>query len=155
MKCNITHFLSYLFLISLLIACKSGNKQDSDIPFTNPTEEEIQLYRSIIDIHDQVMPKMGEITNLQSKLKAEKHLIPIGETSDMRVQINEHLSQLNKGENGMFDWMNEFAKLQDLERDEVLNFLIIQEDQVRTMADQIESSIAGAQEFLKTFPYAQ
>ncbi len=130
------------------MACKSSSKKSESIPFDNPTEEEADLYNEIISIHDDVMPKMGLITELKDKLKAEKEFISSTEPSNRRKEINSHLSELNKAENGMFDWMNAFSEINELERKEILDFLIRQENDVKIMADQMNSSIASAEEFL-------
>ncbi len=141
-----------LVLILLLItafSCKQNKHQVEGVPFSNPTEQEANLYKNIIDVHDEVMPKMSEIADLKAKLKIEKEMIPVSESDPKRSAINAHLSELNKGEEGMFTWMNNFAAINDLPREEILPFLIKEESQVQVMADQINASIASAQEFLK------
>ena len=58
-------------------------------------------------IHDWTMPLMGKIDNLREKLKQERKLA-LNTNAKKYLEINNLLSELNRAEDSMFDWMNGF-----------------------------------------------
>lgn len=136
----------FLLLSVLLYSCKGDkSKHSSALPFDNPTEAEAKLYASCIAIHDEVMPRMGELTQLRTQLKEIKSAIPDAiENEDQLKLINGRLSDLNKAENMMFDWMARFAEVKNLERAKVDPELYSLERSAQDMKTFFEQSISKA-----------
>ncbi len=67
------------------------------------------LYDEVMEIHDDVMPKMS---NIRKEIKKANKLIKDtpSMSSDDSLQLNQILSDLKKSEKAMWDWMHEFDK---------------------------------------------
>jgi DNA-binding HxlR family transcriptional regulator len=85
-----------LFLLSLLQSCKE-NTQSRQI-------EEMHLV--VMEIHDAVMPKMRDIHQLKKELRS---LISERKLSDS-LEILETITLLNRADDAMMDWMDEYKK---------------------------------------------
>ena len=70
-------------------------------------EKEKSLYDQVMDIHDEVMPKMDDIYKMRKSLKDS-----IANTPDMpeetRQQFTQTILQLDSAGNSMMVWMREF-----------------------------------------------
>ena len=70
-------------------------------------EKEKSLYDEVMDIHDEVMPKMNDIYKMRKSLKDS-----IENTADMseetKLQITNTILQLDSAGNSMMVWMREF-----------------------------------------------
>ena len=65
------------------------------------------LYNEVMKVHDEVMPKMGELHKLKRELKKK-----IEETSDLteekKKEIEATIAKLDSASDGMMTWMHEF-----------------------------------------------
>lgn len=92
----------YLLTFLLFISC-SGNKKNSD-KYTEAKE----LYKQSLDIHDEIMPKMGEIMQLQQKLKDKKDSIS---DQDKVSKIETSIQDLENINADMMQWMHNIPKV--------------------------------------------
>jgi hypothetical protein len=107
--------------------------------------------KGVMAIHDEVMPKMGTIGKLVSQLDEK---ITNDASSEDYVAAREDLKAAHKA---MMDWMKGFGDRFD--GDEILNgkalteekqkWLDEEEDKVKALRDQINSSIKKAEALLK------
>jgi hypothetical protein len=126
-------------LISLS-SCKNEKKTEG------PTQME-----QVMDIHDEVMPKMGTIGKLIGQLGDK---IEQTDTPDPYIAARKDLRIANKA---MMDWMKDFGNSFDSDEimkgkalsDEKQKILDQQEIAVDVLRDQINTSIANAQNLLK------
>lgn len=135
-KKHIILFLSAL--ITLTYSCKEEDKENSQM-------------KQVMAIHDEVMPKMGTIGKLVSKLDEK---ITNDPASDSLADAREDLKAAHKA---MMDWMKGFGERFD--GDEILKgkaltpekqkWLDEEEAKVKALRDQINTSISRAQELLK------
>ena len=58
------------------------------------------LFTEVIDLHDELMPKMSELTNLEEQLESQDSL---GQ-ADQQI-----LENLKKADSRMMDWMHDFT----------------------------------------------
>lgn len=74
---------------------------------TNCGEKEKSLYDQVMDIHDEVMPKMNDIYKMRKTLKDS-----IANTADMpeetKLKFEQTILQLDSAGNSMMVWMREF-----------------------------------------------
>ena len=70
-------------------------------------EKEKSLYDQVMDIHDEVMPKMNDIYKMRKALKDS-----IANSADMseetKLQITQTILTLDSAGNSMMVWMREF-----------------------------------------------
>ena len=93
-----------LFLISGILAagCSQGSKekQKNEDPNKN-------LYDQVMDIHDDVMPKMDELYNLKRQLKEKVENSP-DLVASKKQEIETTILLIDSASRGMMRWMNEF-----------------------------------------------
>lgn len=133
-------YLLLLFSGSLLFSCKEEKK----------AEEGNSQMESVMAIHDEVMPRMGTIGKLVGQLKPR---VDSTETGQAYAHAMEDLQQAHAS---MMDWMQGFGNRFDSE--EILNgkalseekkqWLDEEEEKVKQVREQINSSIAKAEALL-------
>ena len=127
-------------LMLLGISCKEGNKKEE-----GPSQME-----RVLAIHDEVMPKMGELGKLVGQLKERV------ETSESSEQYEMAMRDLQKANVAMMDWMKAFGDR--FSSEEILNhaqlseekklLLAEEEEKVKALKDQITSAMARAKALL-------
>jgi len=142
---------SFLLLISVFLACQSDDKagNTADVP-----SELRDLHQEILAIHDEVMPEMSTLTNLQSQLsdhlKALRRQEPI--SNEQLKQTNRVLGGLNRAESAMWDWMHEFSTLDAVPDEEKAEFLNLQKSSAESMKNMVISSMENAKKFIDENP---
>ena len=101
---------AFLLLMLTLVACNKGAQTTTEAA-TEDSPNQI-LYDQVMDVHDEVMPKMDEIMKLKRELQEQ-----IANTPDMVVerkqQLEKIISNLDSASNAMMDWMHKFNPLPD------------------------------------------
>ena len=102
-------------------------------------------------IHDEVMPKMGKLGKLVGELKEKI------DTTETGKQYESAMKDLQEANRSMMDWMMNFGDRFD--SDEILDgkalteqkqlWLNEEEEKVKKLKEQINSSIARAEALLK------
>ena len=134
------HIIAFLFLVALF-ACKEQKKTPE-----GPTQME-----EVMAIHDEVMPKMGKLGKLVGELKEKI------DTTETGKQYESAMKDLQEANRSMMDWMMNFGDRFD--SDEILDgkalteqkqlWLNEEEEKVKKLKEQINSSIARAEALLK------
>lgn len=97
-------------LFGVLAACgKSGQDGTSTDPQTGRTNQ--RLYNEAIDIHDEVMPKMGSLMSLKRKLKDT--LDTPGLTEAQQKDFETRIQLLDSAYQSMMEWMRGVYPPQD------------------------------------------
>ncbi|MGB3144129.1 MAG: hypothetical protein WBB24_08465 [Maribacter sp.] len=126
-------------LISLS-SCKNEKKIEG------PTQME-----QVMEIHDEVMPKMGTIGKLVGQLK------PMADSLGMESAEAKAMKDLQEANKSMMDWMQEFGDKFDSEEildgkelsKEKVQLLNEEEQKIEAVKEAINSSISRAEELLK------
>jgi len=102
-------------------------------------------------IHDEVMPKMGKLGRMVGELKAKV------DTTEAGMAYEKAMRDLQDSHKAMMDWMQGFGDRFD--SDEILNgkglteqkqeWLNEEEEKVKALREQINSSIEKAENLLK------
>jgi hypothetical protein len=131
-----------LILPVLLNSCKTNEKNESNS----------SQMKEVMAIHDEVMPKMGTISKLVATLK------PMADSTSTGIEYQKAMQDLQGAYTSMMDWMKGFGDRFD--SDEILNgkeltpqkqqWLNEEEEKVKALRDEINSSIASAENLLKT-----
>ena len=129
-----------LLAIFCLNSCKT-DKKDS---------EETAQMKKVIAIHDEVMPKMGRLSNLAGELKARI------DSTEQNGEYAEALNELQEAHESMMTWMKGFGER--FEADEIAMekkltpqkkvWLDEEEEKVMAMQEKVNSSIAKAEALL-------
>ena len=134
-------FTFLFFVCAVLSGCGNENK-----------ELETKLNEEVMAVHNDVMPKMGELNRIKRQLKSFKETVP-DENAALKDSLINTILLLSKSEDMMSDWManykypNPAAKHEDL-----VIYLKAQKDSIKQVSDAMYMSLAIAKEFLKEMP---
>jgi hypothetical protein len=141
--------LALVTLFSILSCAKSGDhstmNHDSD-----QTQEEgpnQALYNQMMDVHDEVMPKMDDIMKLKRELQDQ-----IANSPDMVLERKQELenviSNLDSASNAMMSWMHrihEFDPLADsVDQEKARDYLESEMEEIKKVKELINESIEKA-----------
>ena len=138
-----------LFSALLLSACAkpAGHSEaDQDSSSTDGDNPNEALYNQVMDVHDEVMPKMEDIYKLKKDLQDQ-----IANTPDMVVerkqQLERVISNLDSANNAMMDWMHKFNPLPDsTNQEKVRDYLESEMERVKKVRDLMNESIEKGKE---------
>jgi hypothetical protein len=107
-----------------------------------------ELDNKAVAVHDEVMPKMGEIIELKSELKAKLTAIDTTDVASMAAHL-DMLTRLQAAEEGMKDWMHGYVA-PDFKLDlETLQPLAEKQlSDIEAVKTKMESSITDARALL-------
>lgn len=142
--------LSFLTLGS--ISCKQGTEGPVDSSAV-PSEMKA-TYNEIMAVHDEVMPQLTIVTSLQSDLGSKLDELRREEpmNTDLMRETNRVLGSLNRADNAMSTWMENFSAFETLQEDRKEDFLELNNTEINDIRDMINSSIKEAQAFLEKNP---
>ncbi|PZD77600.1 hypothetical protein [Mesonia sp. K7] len=133
-----------LFVSLLLIACQEEK--------SNLEKEHEKALQEVLDVHDEAMPKMGELSGLISELEQKI------EEDSTQVQLVKAKTNLQAAHDNMMSWMKDFAErfpdvyndkdYTDEELKAQLKLLEVEKDEVNAMRDFVFASIADAKRVL-------
>ena len=106
-----------------------------------------ELDNKAIEVHDAVMPKMGDIIRLKGELKAKME--SVADSMEAYQSLEAAFNQLLEAEQGMKDWMHQY-QMPDYKKsmDELLPLAEEQLSSIEKVKEQMESSIAHASNLL-------
>lgn len=140
-----------LFLLSLLfLATACGNNVEQ------LKAEEDKLASEVMEVHDEVMPKMAEINRLSRELDKyyEANKETISDELDGQIELVQR--ELEKADDGMMGWMANYRQPEALREekthDEIMTYLQEQKALISEVAGQINSSIEEAQKLKESLP---
>jgi hypothetical protein len=145
----------FLFLIigGALFTCNTGD----------PYRKSREIYEQTMTIHDEVMPKMGEVLSLKHSLKMK-----IDSVSDdaIKIQIDSAMSSLDRTYNGMMSWMADLQPVPDKNGrksedeysgadkvpapDEMINIQQNSLDEIKALKEQMNKSLQNGKDLLQT-----
>lgn len=109
-------------------------------------KQEDSLRNEVFAIHDEAMPKMTDIVQLKGGL------IELPTDSTNEAEVKSANSQLEKAEDAMMAWMNNFKapeKLRDTKsHEEIMAYLENEKLEITKVRDLMNNSIANAKRIL-------
>ncbi|MDF7821136.1 hypothetical protein P1X15_26160 [Runella sp. MFBS21] len=117
-----------------------------------------QVEKDVFAIHDEVMPKMGQIMDLRNALSQKivsiDSLLKIKNDDSLQQQKDQALTlsnALQQADEGMMNWMHAYNgdSLKALSGDEALKALNAEKTKISQVRDQMLESITKAEAFLK------
>lgn len=132
----------FLCFLTSLAGCESNSKDQNQ-----------ELKQEVIDIHDEVMPLMGDLKSLKKKIDEKNILISQSDPENIdKIKKLESLSNdLDSAFNGMFVWMRQFQSSYDeLSKDEVQTYLLEQKQKVEKVNRDIKKALTEAKKELES-----
>ena len=119
-----------LFLSCLFLGVACGNAGQSSEKMNEAKSEtltvEQKLWDEMMVIHDEVMPKMSDISRIRRHLNAYLKSHP-DLMNEQKMNIENAIVYLDKGDEGMMLWMNNLKQLRDLRKskthEDIVNYL--------------------------------
>lgn len=110
-------------------------------------------FETMMDVHDEIMPRMGEVNKLSRELKG---LEAANDTTNRELmgEIDGAIRALDNAHNDMMAWMNMNGgnKLEQLRKekkhDETMAYILDEEEKIIKVKEDIETSIQQAQNIL-------
>lgn len=141
--------LKGLIIIALFALAACGKSGEHDHAHDDGATEEgpnQALYDQVMDVHDEVMPKMDEIMKLKRELQDK-----IANSPDMVVERKEQLekviSNLDSASTAMMNWMHEFNPLPDsVDQERAREYLESEMERIRKVKTLTLESIDKAKE---------
>ncbi|MEN9611489.1 MAG: hypothetical protein RLZZ628_2303 [Bacteroidota bacterium] len=136
-----TNLLVLFLCVSLSYLCACKNKQEEALN---------QLNDEVMKLHNETMPKMGDIYQLKTALKQRSEA-----TSEDSTQLKEALLEaqlaLSKADDNMMQWMHQFTEGKNAAKsyEDKIKFFKAQKDSIQSVNNQIYMSIAIASKYVK------
>lgn len=144
-----------LAFLPLFFGCanSANNQTGEETTAVDPAlAAEDSLRGVVLEVHDAVMPKMGEVNRLQRQLRTWMEEHPDA-SAEQKEEILKTLDWLKSADEGMMTWMAEFkqpANLRDsLPHEAIMNYLAGEQKKVQVVYDDINGSIDAAKALLQ------
>lgn len=134
-------FAAILFLpLLVLTACVS------------PKQKEENLAKEVMAIHDEVMPRMGEVSSYRRELKKRldsQEFMFSPETRTERARMEQLILKLDSADRGMMDWMHNYNGGQDLySHQEIMDYLGAEKEKISGVKIYMESTLDETKKYL-------
>ena len=127
-----------LFVLVSLVYCSGGKRQSQ----TEAMEKEV------LDIHNHVMPLLGEIARLKDELERSKEGLD-SLAMDQLQGIDDLLLELTAANEGMMNWMRNYSgDFNEMGHEEVEQYLSDQMQVIEDVQDRISRAIEAAKKEL-------
>ncbi len=136
-------FVLLVFSASV-IACNNTTTAEGEETEVQAENKVDALKAEVMVLHDKTMPKMNEMGQLTSKLKAA-----VAEAQDSSAYFNA-INDLTQAKESMMDWMHSFQNPDEMEatEEEKIDYLKSERAKMADIADYTDRSIEKAKEVL-------
>jgi len=140
-------------LLLVLAACQNSNtsKESENQENNSPEAREQALYRQVINIHDEVMPKLQAISNLKGEVEEKIDEFEANDKEDTLLNtLREQLINLDVADQSMMDWMHDFKTTYDgWTHEETMEYLQKEKERILQTGELVDESIASARSLLE------
>lgn len=146
-------YVSILLIVSpilLIISCGEAGKSSDN---TVSREQLVALEKEVIDIHDEVMPRLTEMSSLITKLEEESKNEAL--EAFQQDQVRMAIKLLKDGDSLMWLWMHEYNKPEDVTLDSLHTWLLEEHDRIRDVRGAMLESIRNANALLQLLGHGQ
>jgi peptidoglycan hydrolase CwlO-like protein len=130
----------------IILSCgKTTEHKDHDHDGMDNGEDPNQaLYEQVMDIHDEVMPKMEDIFKLKKELQDKIANTP-GMVADQKKELENMILTLDSSNNAMMDWMHNFSPLPDSANQEAAReYLENEMERIKQVRDRTNETLEKA-----------
>ncbi len=144
---KIRNHLFFSLLVLSIVACGGNAEQTVEEGDTTAEQAEEQLYDEVITLHDEVMPKMGELMKLKNLL--EEAEVP----EEMQADATQAAQSLENAHEGMMVWMSDLQELNkkneaDMAHEDFMQGLSELKTEMQAVRDSTAASIERANTLL-------
>ena len=133
------HKLPLLLLVLTLTACGKFSKDEM--------AKQQDAYAGMMEAHDRVMPRMGEMHELEDQLLVFAEDTTLNDT--LKSQVLVAIENLREADEAMMTWMQAIKPLEQLQAEmdqqAIMSYLAEEDKKIRIVENAMESSISIAQ----------
>lgn len=98
--------LYILIIATAIVSCQKStdHSHHDDMGGTESDSTNTILYNQVMDIHDEVMPKMEDLYNMKKDLQGKLETA----SADDKVKLEQRIAKIDSASSLMMDWMHEF-----------------------------------------------
>jgi len=146
-----TTMIIFVPLVLLIASCEGRKQAGKESGAAQVNIEELK--QSVIDVHDEIMPKMGELMSLKKEVADKIAQLEEGssvENEELIRQLRTTEENLERSHDEMMQWMRQFKPdMDDMVQEEVVKYLENQKSKIKQVGELTNESIAKARELLK------
>lgn len=133
-------FLTLGFCAIVILSCNLDQKS-GEVEYVLK-----KLHTEVMDIHDDVMPKMSSINKLERELKSRL------EDPDVikKDTIQQLIYQLDEADDAMMNWMSEFKKPDYKNFEAAEQVYLLEKSKIIAVRQKMNSTISKAQVFINS-----
>lgn len=130
----------FILVLSAITSCNSDKN------------EQQFLFDEVMEIHDQIMPEMGNLKTMAAKLSQKADSLATDTLNDHSQQIDEMRSlsgKLKDANESMMRWMRQFEQAEEgTPHEEVMEYLTKQRQQIQKVSETMLTSKEEAEKYL-------
>ena len=88
-----------------------GHDHTHDVPDGSENSPNQALYEEVMNIHDEVMPKMNDLHKAKTSLQTRLNMPGVGESE--RQDVERKIARIDSASEGMMVWMRQFNPVAD------------------------------------------
>lgn len=140
--------LIFLQFAMVILSCKT-NSTDNQTDTSNENKQ-AKLYQEVISGHDEVMPKLQDISALMEKLETKiGELEKVAGSEESLTELRNQMEALDNADELMMNWMRNFtAKYDGWEEDRIIKYLEEEKEKIKEVGIEVNQSIERARELL-------
>lgn len=124
--------LKYIFPVMFLLLGCGQNRS---------TEEEM-LYKEVMAIHDDVMPKMRDIN------EAKKALRKLSDEENSTSEVDSLIKKLDDADEAMMSWMHDFKPKKSEDKEVNMTYLSEEKLKISDVREVMLEAIAAAESYI-------
>jgi hypothetical protein len=135
-------FFSVFLIVSsvLIVSCSEKQKEAKD-----------ELYDKVMAVHDEIMPKMGDIMKFKKQLQEKIDALSEAEEIDS-VKISEleqAIADLDNSHDEMMGWMRQFDNdFEGMVNEDIMKYLNDQMGKIKKVGEVTNAALQNAQQKL-------
>ncbi len=111
-----------------------------------------KIKKELLAVHDEVMPKMGEMNEARKKLIKLIKSEAIKDSTSLEA-VNYTIEYLERADEGMMDWMGEFVQPSDMRNskshEEIMAYLNEEKEKIIKVKTDILNSLEAANKIIE------
>lgn len=147
--------LSFLLILTIFLSsCAGGSTEKAAADTLSPEKQMIaqqELWDEVMVVHDNIMPKMPVLEKIKEALKTSSESMT---DEAVKQKMVEAITQLEKADKQMWDWMHNLKKLKELRKDksheEIMTYLNGLKESIAKVESDIKEAGRNAEITLKT-----
>jgi uncharacterized protein YoxC len=129
-----------LLTLIWMMSCEEKKKEAKDV-----------LYDQVMEVHDEIMPKMGDIMKYKKQLKSKVDaLAENAEVNSEKIgELQQAITDLDNSHEEMMAWMREFnPDFEGMVSEEIMKYLVEQKAKIERVGKETYAALKQAEELL-------